>query len=101
MKNGRVGMADTTDFSIRCEILADVWLEYREDEGFKELVEYADIGFPLAYMIDNDIVESNGVAEGFVDETFRLLLQTLKLEDTGFDNINHLFETASKNNNPE
>jgi hypothetical protein len=94
-------MAGTTDFHIRCEILADVWIEYREDEGFKELIEFADLGFPLAYLIDNGIVESNYLVEGYVDETFQLLLKTLKLEDTGFDNITDLFETATKNNTQE
>ena len=94
-------MADTTDFSIRCEILADVWMEYREDEGFAELIEFADIGFPLAYMLDSGIVQVTDSAEGFVNDTFDLLLKTLKLEDTGFQNITHLFETATKNNNQE
>lgn len=98
MKNGRVGMAGTTDFSIKCEILADVWMDYRDEEGFRELFEFADIGFPLAYMIDNGIVEPSESANGFIDDTFGLLLNTLNVKDTGFENTNHLFSIANQNN---
>lgn len=99
MKNGRVGMADTTDFSIRCEILADVWMDYREEDGFKELIDFADLGFPLAYCVYNQIVEALPHAVTLIDETFELLLQTMNVEDTGFENLTHLLDTVDKKNN--
>lgn len=91
-------MADTTDFSIKCEILSDVWLDYRDEEGFKELFNFADLGFPLAYLIDNSIVEATEPAMGLIDETFAILLNSLNVKDTGFENINHLLSVANKNN---
>jgi hypothetical protein len=94
MKNGRVGMANITAFDIRCEILSDLWMEYRDDEAFKELIEYADLGFPLAYAIFNGIVPRVEQAEDFINGTFDLLLQSLGVEDTGFENLNGLFDTA-------
>ena len=87
-------MADTTDFSAKCEILADVWMEYRDDEAFAEIIEFADLGFPLAYAIHNGMVESTEIAEGFILDTFDLLLKFLMIEDEGFDNINDLFSRA-------
>jgi hypothetical protein len=98
MKNGRAGMADTTVFEAKCEILADVWMEYRDDEAFTDLIEFADLGFPLAYAVSNGIVQNNEAVEDLVTSTFDLLLKLLKVEDTGFENINHLFDTAEKNN---
>jgi hypothetical protein len=63
-------------------------MDYRDDEDFKDFVEYNDLGLPLAYAIANNIVESNSLAEQFVEETFRLLLLGLEIkEDTGFDNL--------------
>ena len=78
----------TTTYSNKTQILADLWMDYRDDEDFKDFVEYNDLGLPLAYAIANNIVESNSLAEQFVEETFRLLLLGLEIkEDTGFDNL--------------
>jgi hypothetical protein len=83
----------TTPFDIRCEILADLWMEYRQDEQFKDFVEYNDLGLPLSYAIANSIVESSQMAESFVNEAFDLLVTGLGLEeDTGFENLTDLLE---------
>lgn len=83
----------TTPFDIRCEILADLWMEYRQDEQFKDFVEYNDLGLPLSYAIANSIVEASQMAESFVNEAFDLLVTGLGLEeDTGFENLTDLLE---------
>lgn len=91
-------MADTTDFSAKTSILADLWMDYRDDENFKEFIEYNDLGLPIAYAIDNGIVDVSPMAEQFLNESFRLLLAALGLEDEGFDNINDLFARAEDKN---
>jgi hypothetical protein len=91
-------MADTTDFSAKTNILADLWMDYRDDEDFKDFIEYNDLGLPLAYAVDNGIVEASEMAERFIDETFRVLLSSLGLEDEGFDNLNDLFARAEDKN---
>lgn len=83
----------TTYFS-KCEILADLWLNYRQDEEFADFVEYNDIGLPLAYVIANDIVKSTDLAERFINETFELLLAGLEIEDTGFESLDDLLAEA-------
>lgn len=87
-------MADTTDFSAKATILADLWMDYRDDENFTDFIEYNDLGLPLAYALDNGIIEPTEMVERFVEETFRVLLAALGLEDEGFDNINDLFARA-------
>lgn len=89
-------MADTTDFRIKTEILADLWMDYRDDEGFKNFVEYNDLGLPLAYAISNGIVEASPMAEQFLNESFRLLLASLGLEDTGFDSLTDVLTLAEE-----
>lgn len=91
-------MADTTDFSAKASILADLWMDYRDDENFKQFIEYNDLGLPIAYAIDNGIVDASPMAENFVHESFRLLLAAIGLEDEGFDNINDLFSRAEDKN---
>jgi hypothetical protein len=83
-------MAETT-YSDKTEILADLWLNYRHDEEFQDFVEYNDIGLPLAYAIANGIVKNTDLAEGYIVETFDLLLAGLEIdEDTGFETLDDL-----------
>lgn len=84
----------TTPYSDRLSILASLWLNFRYDEEFEDFVEYNDMGLPLAYAIDNGIVETSVLAEGFINETFELLLAGLELEDTGFETLDDLLGTA-------
>lgn len=82
----------TTPLSSRAEMLADLWMNYRDDEEFKDFVEYNDLGLPLSYAFANSIVESNEQVETLIDETFNLLLAALGVdEDTGFESLDDLF----------
>ena len=71
-------------------ILADLWLNYRDDEEFTDFVEYNDLGLPLSYMIANGIVERNEIADQFVSETFDLLLAGLAIEDEDFESLDDI-----------
>jgi hypothetical protein len=84
----------TTPFSSQAEILADLWLNYKQDTDFIDFIEYNDIGLPLAYCVSNDIVKSTDLAEKFITETFSLLVSSLGLDDTGFDNLDELLSEA-------
>lgn len=85
----------STTYSDKVAILADLWLNYKQDTEFQDFVEYNDIGLPLAYVIDNDIVKSTDLAEGFINETFDLLLSGLGIEDdTGFETLEGLLAEA-------
>lgn len=76
-----------TTYSNKASILADLWLNYRNDEEFLDFIEYNDIGLPLAYAIANDIVKSTDLAERFINETFDLFIAGLEIEDTGFESL--------------
>ena len=84
-----------TDLNIQCEILAEIWMDYRDDEGFSDFIEYNDLGLPLAYAVANGIVEKNPNVERYIEETFIVLLAALEVKDKGFENLNDLLEYAS------
>ena len=84
----------STTYSDKLAILADLWLNYRDDELFNDFVEYNDIGLPLAYIIANGIVDTSDIAERFINETFDLLLAGLDVDDTGFENLDELLALA-------
>ena len=72
-------------------ILADLWMNYRLDDEFKDFFEYNDLGLPLSYAIANNIVEKTATAETVINETFELLLSALEEpDDMGFDSLDDL-----------
>ena len=77
----------------KASILSELWLNYKSDEEFVEFIAYNDIGLPLAYVIDNDIVATSELAESFISETFSLLLAGLEIEDIeeGFEYLEEVF----------
>lgn len=86
----------TTPFSNRCMILADLWLNFRDDDQFKDFIDYNDLGLPIAYTIANGIVESTEIAERFVNETFELLLAGLGIEDNNYELLDDMLDSASE-----
>lgn len=81
-----------TPTNLKAEILADVWMNFRDDTEFVDFIEYNDLGLPIAYAIANGIVEMTPKAQGFIDESFDLLLAGLGVEDTGFENLDEIME---------
>lgn len=86
----------TTPYSKRAEILADLWMNYRNDSEFSDFIEYNDIGLPLAYFVTEEIVASTPLAEKFINETFDLLIKSLALEDVGFEDLNEVFDVKAE-----
>jgi hypothetical protein len=86
----------TTSITDKANILADLWLNYRQDEEFQDFVEYNDIGLPLAYVLSNNIVQMTPMAEQFVNETFELFLAGLGLDDddVGFQTLDDILGSA-------
>jgi hypothetical protein len=84
-------MAETT-FSNKVAILANLWITYSNDPTFEDFFEYNDLGLPLAYALDNEIVVATEKTNSFIEETFALLLSGLEREDTGFESLNALLD---------
>ena len=79
-----------TNFSTRCSILADLWLQYRTDEEFEDFMTYNDLGLPLAFAISQDIIKSTPQSDIYINEAFDLFLSALDLEDEGFETLDDL-----------
>lgn len=91
---------NSTLFSEKCNILAELWMNYREDEEFQDFISYSDLGLPLAYATASEIIltESDDPAGEIINETWDLLLAGLGIEDTGFDTLEEILELAIKKN---
>jgi hypothetical protein len=77
-------------------------MDYRESEAYKDLCEYGDLGFPLAYAFHNEIVQPTEIANKYIEELFDLLLTTLQIQDNGeFEILDDVFDEARRVNNIE
>ena len=85
-----------TTYEAKCEILGELWIQYKHDEEFEDFIEYNDLGLPLAYAISGGIVHSTPIAENFIEETFELLLSGLEMEDEGFDSLEDILIAAGR-----
>jgi hypothetical protein len=79
-----------TSFDVRCEILSDLWLNHRRDDGLDDFIEYNDLGLPLAFLVSEELVTPSTRAIDMINETFVLLVAALETEDTGFDSLDDL-----------
>ena len=84
----------TTDFSNKVTILAELWMNYREDDHLDDFMEYNDLGLPMAYLLMNEIVLPTEQSVIYIDETFDLLLNALSVEDKGFESLDELLASA-------
>ena len=85
----------STTKEAKINILADLWMDYRGEEQFKDFMEYNDLGLPLAYLLSNNLVKATDTAEEFILEAFDVLLAGLNIEeDTGFETLDDLLDYA-------
>lgn len=93
------GNEEITDFNKVCSILSDLWLNYKDDKDFKEFIEYNDIGLPLAFLIDSEIVVETDQAVKYVIETWEIFLSALGIEkDLGWGSLDELFNYVEEKN---
>jgi len=84
----------TTDFSNKISILAELWMNYRDDDHLDDFIEYNDLGLPMAYLLMNEIVLPSDQSEMYINETFDLLLAALTVKDSGFESLDELLGSA-------
>jgi len=80
-----------TSFEDRCNILSELWMNYRNDQNFNDFISYNDLGLPLAYAIQTNLVKANKGGIEYINETFDLLLSSLELQDNGYVTLDDIF----------
>lgn len=83
---------EQTAFTTKCVILAELWMDYRNEEEFQDFIDYNDLGLPLAYAISEGIVEKTDIASNFINEAFDILLSAVGIEDTGFESLDDILD---------
>lgn len=84
-----------TDFQGKVTILAELHANYRDVKDFQDFFEFNDIGLPLAYFVSEKLATANDEGARFIEETFDIFLDSLGIEDTGFEYLNEVFTKAA------
>lgn len=84
-----------TDFSKKCSILGELYINYKDNSKLKDFVEFNDLGLPLAYLSSEGLCELSTDGEKYIEETWTLFLNSLKIQDTGFEVLDELFIEAT------
>ena len=82
-----------TDFSKVCEILGELYANYKDDEEFKDFIDFNDLGLPLAYFVGEKLCEVSDDGARYITETWNLFLAGLDIKDTGWNSLEEMFES--------
>jgi hypothetical protein len=89
-------MAGNT-FENKITILAELWMNYRDDEDLQDFLDYNDLGLPLAYLLMNEIVLPTSQSEIYINETYDLLIASLTVEDREWQSLDELLNNQESN----
>ncbi len=83
-------MAGGNTFENKITILAELWMNYRDDEDLQDFLDYNDLGLPLAYLLMNEIVLPTLQSHIYIDETYNLFIASLQVEDREWESLDEL-----------
>lgn len=84
--------SELTSFDEYCSILAELWINHKDEKEFEDFISYNDLGLPLAFLVDSELVTPTEIAKKYIEETWMILLKSLNIdEDTGFSSLDDLF----------
>jgi hypothetical protein len=84
-----------TDFTKVCEILGTLYANYKEDEEFKDFIDFNDLGLPLAYFVTENLCEVSDDGARYITETWTLFVHSLGLQDIGFEALDQMLAMAT------
>ena len=83
-------MRSLTTFEMKALILGQLWNLKEGEEEWADFFNYNNLGLPLAFALAEGIINRTESLEKYVNETWRLLLEVLNIDDTGFEDITEL-----------
>ena len=83
-----------TDYSDKVDILGELYANYRDDDNFKDFIEFNDLGLPLAYLSREGLCEVSDDGQRYILETWELFIKSLGLNDIGFNDLDEVLQAS-------
>jgi len=68
-------------FEEKAFIVSEAWMVVRKNKEWDQVIEYGDIGFPLAYSVTNDLATIQDDGKKYIEEIYSVLLDILQIPD--------------------
>ena len=78
-----------TDYSKKCQVLAEFWSKHKENPELADLVNYHNVGLPLAFMQENNLCVATDKGIEYINETFDDLVDIVENGDKHFELISN------------
>lgn len=75
------------DFADKTGVLAQLWIDFREDDNFSAFMDYNDIGVPMAYYIAEGLVNPTPLGEQYVEESIDMMFKLLEITEAEVDEL--------------
>jgi len=91
-------------------LMAELWMNYRDDKNFSDFFGYTDIGLPISYYLAEGLItELSPLGEQYIIETCDMFLALIDvtedeadgLIDINLDAVMDLSESKKNQSNPE
>ena len=71
-------------FDDKAKVVAECWMIVRDAETWDEIVNYGDLGFPLAYAHLAELAELKEDGRKLVNDIYEIILKSLDLPEDKF-----------------
>lgn len=86
------------DFADKTGILAQLWIDFRDDVNFEAFMEYNDIGVPMAYFVAEGLVKDlTPLGEQYIEESIDMMLKLLEITEEEVDELHEITLTTVLN----
>ncbi len=84
-----------TPLETQCKIITEMWLNHRNDDDIIPLIQYFDMGFPLAYAFHEGLIKLEPIGEVMISECWEGVLEAFGIDkDTGFETFKDISTEA-------
>lgn len=100
-RSENIQSVSSTSFENKALILGQLWIRNEEEEEWADFFKYNNLGLPLAFALAEDIINHSESLEKYVNETWKLLLESMDIEDTGFEDFDELIEKQEEDDDDD
>ena len=82
-------MTTNTDYSKKCQVLAEFWSKHKENPELADLVNYHNVGLPLAFMQKNNLCVATDKGIEYINVTFDDLVTIVENGEKHFELVSN------------
>ena len=82
-------MTTNTDYSKKCQVLAEFWSKHKDNPELADLVNYHNVGLPLAFMQENNLCVATDKGIEYINDTFDDLVTIVENGEKHFELVSN------------